>query len=92
MPFMSMDDLMEELLFNCSPDNILDCCRHSFEGPERRRIEKLIFPPIGSDPLFESWDNLIERAWDVPAYNPADYPEPIPENVVELPPHLHIVK
>jgi hypothetical protein len=74
---MSMDDLMEELLFNCSPANILECCRYSFEGPERRRIDKLVFPPIGSDPYFETWDDLVEKAWDVPVYNPADYPEPV---------------
>lgn len=81
--FMSLDELIEEIIFSCSPDNILSCINDSLEaGPERRRIEQLIFGNL--EECFQGWDDLAERAGDFPAYDPADYPEPVytPTNIL----------
>jgi hypothetical protein len=79
VPFLSMDELIEELAFACDPRNCLECLTESMEsGSELRRVESLIFAENARECLGD-WDALVESAKSVPAYNPADYPEPEPE-------------
>jgi hypothetical protein len=90
--FLSMDELIHELIFTFSPDNTLDCIKDGLDpGPEQRRIEALLFP-VKEDDRINNWDDLIQRASNAPAFDPGDYPDPQPRNVVELAPHLHLVK
>jgi hypothetical protein len=83
VPFYTMDELIEELIFAVSPDNYLANMEHDWDGPELGRIK---FTLDRGEEIFTEWDAMVEAAKNIPAYNSADYPAPVtkPTNIVSF--------
>ncbi len=83
VPFYTMDELIENLIFVCSADNYLENMKDDHKGPQLRRIESCANWP--REEFFENWDDLVEAVSNIPAYRPEDYPappEPTPQNII----------
>lgn len=91
VPWMTIEEIIEELAFAGAPSDYLEGVHEYFEGEKHRRLTSLIFPD-GKYERMNDWEALLERVKTIPPYDPANYPEPKPRNVVELAPHLHLVK
>jgi hypothetical protein len=94
---LSVEELLIDMVFSQSPKNIIENLFpgqqdvFEFTDEENRRIEEAwILAGDYSDVL--GWDEFAEVAEKMPAFDPANYPAKAPANVVEIAPHLHLVK
>jgi hypothetical protein len=95
MGCVSIDHILNDLIFSGNPLDRLEYFAQP-EGPfvftpgEYRRIqEALHLAGDYKDPT--EWEEFANRAEAMPEYNPTEYPDPSPKNVVELAPHLHLL-
>jgi hypothetical protein len=91
---ISVEELLHDVVFSISPKNHLDNLipgSFEFTAEEERRIAEAS-RLAGNYPDELGWDEFAKVAEKMPAFNPVNYPQPIPANVIEIRPHLPLVK